>query len=355
MNNSSLPIVDSKVNLSSRFFDYSNVYFLPITCSFGLLTSILCLLASYKKDASNANLMTYIFINSTIDFLFVLTQLFSFIIRCGILCPYGYAYLSKQYEIYIFWFVGYSLINMQVFFNTFVAYNRLKAFSSKSIQQTSNFYRPLILFALIAIVLNTISYPLDYDAKAFAIYMPNPYTTELLYQSSFRDEFQTTALQDIIFVCLALKDPFMYLFFCFLNLLVVLRYRKYVKNRRYLVKNTRSSKYIFFLYNIMDIILIHLFNSSDLKMKEKNESNFTRLTLNCCVLYVFGNLIDCFIILASIFNFQYFYFCDGCVDIIGNFFFYISYSMHFFIYYKYNNKFKAQFISFCKEKLYLFR
>jgi hypothetical protein len=259
MNNSSLPIVDSKVNLSSRFFDYSNVYFLPITCSFGLLTSILCLLASYKKDASNANLMTYIFINSTIDFLFVLTQLFSFIIRCGILCPYGYAYLSKQYEIYIFWFVGYSLINMQVFFNTFVAYNRLKAFSSKSIQQTSNFYRPLILFALIAIVLNTISYPLDYDAKAFAIFMPNPYTTELLYQSSFRDEFQTTALQDIIFVCLALKDPFMYLFFCFMNLLVVLRYRKYVKNRRYLVKNTRSSKCIYFNITYWILNLIHLF------------------------------------------------------------------------------------------------
>lgn len=242
MNNSSLPIVDSKVDLSPRFLDYSNVYFLPITCLFGLFTSALCLFGSYKKDASNANLMNYIFINSVIDFIFLLTQMFTFIIRCGILCPYGYAYLSKQYEICIFWFVGYSLVNLQIFFNTFISYNRLKAFSSKSVQQSSNFYRPLLIFAIFSIILNLVSNLVNYDVKAFAIYMPNPNTTEYLYQWVFRDEFLIIAVQDIVFACLAIKDPFMYLFFCFMNLLVVFKYQRYLKKKRSLLKNTRISK-----------------------------------------------------------------------------------------------------------------
>lgn len=243
MNDSSLPIVYTKDDLTSRFLDYSNVYFLPTTCFFGMITSVFCLLSSYKTDASNANLMNYIFINSIVDLFFLLTQFFSFIIRCGTLCPYGYAYLSKAYEIHIFWFIGYSLVNMQVFFNTYVAYNRLKAFSSTSIQKTPNFYYPFYFFAVVAILLNIMPTPLDYDVSAFAIYMPGPNTTEVLYQVGFRTDFQSTvAFQVTLTVFLAFKDPFMYLFFSFMNLLVVYKFKKYLTKKRKLIKTSRSRK-----------------------------------------------------------------------------------------------------------------
>ena len=117
-----LRVYYSKVNLTNSFVDNSNVYLLPSICLFGIGTSLLCLLVSFKRDDSNAKTLDYILINSAIDFIFLLIEIFVVIIRCGALCPYGYTYAAKFYEIYIFQYVGYIFVTGQVLLNIYVAY-----------------------------------------------------------------------------------------------------------------------------------------------------------------------------------------------------------------------------------------
>ena len=131
MNISNFPIYYSKENLTVRFADYSNVILMPTICYIGVLGSLLSLIVTFKRDESNAKTLDFIFLNSSIDFIFLLTQSFLVVFRCGVLCPYGYKYASKFYEIYIFLYFGYILITSQVFLNIYVSYDRLKMFSAK--------------------------------------------------------------------------------------------------------------------------------------------------------------------------------------------------------------------------------
>src|SRR5579883_2357715 len=114
INNSLLPIYYSKENFSSRFYDYSNVFFLPMVCFFGMISSILCIVGSLKKDDSKTQTFTFMLINSIVDFLFLLSQFFIFSFRCGVLCSFGYSYMTTFYKIEFFWFGGYALVNSQV-------------------------------------------------------------------------------------------------------------------------------------------------------------------------------------------------------------------------------------------------
>lgn len=75
----------------------------------------------------------------------------------------------------------------------------------------------------------------------------------------------------------------------------------------------------------------------------RNESNYTKLTVVCCVTYLVGNFIDCFTAIGFTFGFQFSSWAGGSFNIIGNVFFYFSHSVHFFIYYHYDKNFKTEF------------
>lgn len=124
MSRRNLTIYYSKEELSERIYDYSNVYLLPSICLFGMATSGLSIIVSFKKSL-NENILKYIFINSLADFSFLLTQFFLLIIRCGTLCPYGYSYWANIYEIYVYWFLGYTIICFKVLVDISVSIERL--------------------------------------------------------------------------------------------------------------------------------------------------------------------------------------------------------------------------------------
>lgn len=233
--NISLPIFYSKEKISSRFFDFSNILILPAVCLFGLFTSSTCMLGSYKHDESNSRILNYIFLNSLVDFFFLLTQFWSFIIRCGAVCPYGYTYISKVFEIYIYSFLGYTLVNSQAIFSILVSFDRFKMFSSLNPNQT-NLYRSYFLCFLISIGLNFLSIPLIYTIHEFAVYIPSPNKTEVLYRPAIRNEFESRVIHDLLAAFLTVKDPFMYLIFGFINVVVVIKFQKYVNRKKSLTE-----------------------------------------------------------------------------------------------------------------------
>ena len=245
---SEITIFNSKENLTNRFVDYSNVYLLPSVCGFGIITSFLCIVVSLKSDESNAKTFDYILLNSLIDFFFLLIQCFLFIIRCGILCPYGYTWFAKFYEIYIYLYVGYVLILSQVFLNIYVAHDRLKMFSATanfSGRKQISIYKVYLVFAIIATLANLLPYVIAREIVPLGIYQPDPNSTytEILYVRIFRQDFMTATIQNVLLVYGALKDPFFFFVLFVVSFLVCLRFRNYLKTRHILLKSFTLGMY----------------------------------------------------------------------------------------------------------------
>ena len=248
MNNSSLPIYYSKESLTIRFADYSNVYLMPTVCAFGIVTSLICIIVSLKRDESNAKLFNYIILNSFIDFLFLWCEFFIFIIRCGILCEYGNTYGAKIYEIYIFLYAGYVLVTSQVFLSIYIAYDRLRIFSTKDgNKKQMSIFKVYIVCFLISILSNLAPYLISRQVISVGILIPDPNSTyfEVLYVKAFRPDFQTQTADILLTVNLFVKDIVMFIVLCVLNVWICVRFRAYLNARKFLIKKATTCKYCF--------------------------------------------------------------------------------------------------------------
>ena len=245
MNISSLPVYYSKERLTPRFADYSNVYVLPPICAFGIATNILCIIVSAKRDESNAKSLDYILLNSIIDVVFLLIQLFLFIIRCGALCPYGYTYGAKFYEIYIYLYIGYVLITSQVLLSMYIAWDRLNMFSGKLSKQKPklNLFMVYIIFFIIGGILNTPQIILPKIIIPLGIFKSNENSTtyEIIWIRSTKSEYETELAQWLLASLSLINYPLLYSLLFLLNIWVCLKFRLYLKSRQQLLKYATSS------------------------------------------------------------------------------------------------------------------
>lgn len=270
-------IITTKTNLTVRIADYSNMFVLPPICVFGMLTSLGCLAGSFHQDEElNAKMLNYIFLNSLIDFVFLFIQFWLLLIRCGALCPYGYTYWAKFYEIYIYTFLSYVLATSQVILGIYVSIERLQMFSTSKLQaqvqqqhqrrscqnkkasrgmvkKKPSLYGVYVGCVLVSTLLNAPPYLLPTEVAVLGIFVPEGTNSsshqneERLYIRKTRPEFKTSLMQALLTLVLAFKDPFLMCVFCLFNGLVCIRLRQYLNNRKkYLTsKATTSSIYIY--------------------------------------------------------------------------------------------------------------
>jgi hypothetical protein len=244
MVSSSLEVYHSRTVLTNRLSDYSNVYLLPCICAFGLLTnlaSILVTVGMRNKD----HMIKYILINSSVDFLFLLTQLFVFIIRCGDLCPFGYTYAAKFYENYIYFFIGYSLILFQNLFNLYMTIERL-CLLSKNIKYRRFLSKVnkkwlFLLFFVVAIFFNV---PINFflnEIRPLGILIniwntsgADANSTETLF--AVIQKSNTLSLQ-IIKTCLYLiKNPLLLILIGFVNIVVAVKFHNFIRKKQKTLK-----------------------------------------------------------------------------------------------------------------------
>ena len=257
MNISSLPVYYSKDEFTPRFADYSNVYVLPSICAFGIATNILCIIVSAKRDESNAKSLDYILLNSVIDVVFLLIQFFLFIIRCGALCPYGYTYGSKFYEIYIYLFVGYVLITSKVLLSMYIAWDRLNMFSGilSAKKPKLNLYMVYIIFFIIGCISNTPQIILPKIIIPLGIYMTNENSTtyEIMWIRSTKVEYQTPLAQWLLTSITIINYPLLFGLLFLLNIWLCVKFRMYLKSRQQLLKYATSSNLSLYLF--LDFLL----------------------------------------------------------------------------------------------------
>ena len=131
MNNSFLTdsiVHNSTDYLSFRITDIGNTFILPPICILGVLMNLLNVIVLLQPDLKDA-IFSFMLINSIADFLFLFICSFTFIIRCGVLCNSGYTYESKFFELYIYLFVGNSILLFSTLLDIVVSLNRLFSFS----------------------------------------------------------------------------------------------------------------------------------------------------------------------------------------------------------------------------------
>lgn len=253
MSNDSLPIYTSKLILSSRFYDYSNSFILPVVCAFGLFTSTFNILSSYdyKKDTSHSQSLKFIFINSLIDFAFLVTQFFVFTFRCGALCTFGFDYFPQLYHIQIFLFVGYSLVNSQVLLGIYVSIGRLRLFTARnsSSSQNSRLFIVYLVCLFVAICANLFANSLAYQVVEVGIYQPDNATRpQILFGAVYSPMFETLLMKRIQGVVYFITSPIMYLVYCGLNILVLTKFRQHLRKKRTLVYQSASNNSITFFF-----------------------------------------------------------------------------------------------------------
>jgi hypothetical protein len=202
--------------------------------------SIVVTLTVTRKD----HMIKYILTNSSIDFLFLFSQFFLFIIRCGSLCPYGYTYKSKLYENYVYLYIGYDLITVQAIFNFFMTLERLVLFSSSTkyakLFGKLNMRWLLFSFLIVALLINMPPYLIDNRIQAFGVVKSNLTTneTEILYLISHNKKNYQPSAHIFIAILILTKSPIFMALTGLVNILVAVKFNQFIQKKKIMLKIT---------------------------------------------------------------------------------------------------------------------
>ncbi len=107
---------------------------LPFVSLFALFNSLVCVIVLSNKRLKGV-MFQHMLLDSIFSSVYSLSNSFTFIIRCGIFCPYGYAYYSKFYEIYFYIYIAKSVELFILLLDVNMSLIRLGSFSAKRNEQ----------------------------------------------------------------------------------------------------------------------------------------------------------------------------------------------------------------------------
>ena len=309
MNLEKLQVFNSTDGFSIIIYDIANVFILPFICLFGIITSIINVIVMIKSKLNNY-LNKYLFLKSFCDLTFLITQCFTFIIRCGRWCSYSYSYISKCYDAYIYRYFGYVLINFCCFLDISVSIDRI--FSFKTTSRYNKFKIPFKIRCVVLLILSTLvcipQYALFRIPEAVGklkIYDSKKNFTryEVLYLLKNQ---KNEDLKIFVSVLRYVRGYGSYGFLTFLNIIIVYKLKLHLSKKKSMT-------------NILN---------KNLK-SQKTESKTTLMILVICINYLIGNMLDSLSLSIYIENNILLL---NLVNMISNSLLYISHSLHLFIY-----------------------
>ena len=126
--------------LTSRFSDNINI----VQSIVSLLVFISCLLFAIVCLNRKLKSVTYqhLALDAIVSVIYSAIQCWLWIIRCGALCPYGYNFWSKLYELYIFIYFKQTLDVFMMFIEIHLTYVKLQSFQNE-LSTSAKQYIPL--------------------------------------------------------------------------------------------------------------------------------------------------------------------------------------------------------------------
>ena len=180
-------------------------------------------------------------INSLTDLVFLFIEFFLVIIRCGNLCPLGYEFSSKIYELYIYLFVGYTIISFQLLLDISVSLNRLFSFSAtKSNSKEISFLIKCLIFMFVAFIINFPNTLSNEVAKLGLLELKEKNFTryETLYMVNIKDDFKTPLIKAFLVIFSIIKEPILFVSLLIINIIVAFKFRKHLNMKKKLTKGT---------------------------------------------------------------------------------------------------------------------
>ena len=328
----------NKSELSPRLVDYTNVFIHPAICLFGMVTSLLSLVIFCDKKfllaKANSIIYQYMLVISVCDFLFLLTQFFLVVIRCGSLCPFGYAQSSKSYELYIYLFIGYTIITFEVLLDISVSINRLFSFSTKLKNSSEIKFRLKCgLFLIASIVLNVpIAISNEVSLLGYSIdEQSNNTHYEELFKVNLKVSFDSPLTRAVLLAISIAKETLLFFILCILNIIIAVKLNRHM--------NKKSN-----------LTLAKIAADNQVKAGRRAndgpvvKNNSTLMIFIIDVIFLIGNFMDVLGISLDVAGFfvyhpeikNYFF-------TLGNMLFFSSHGTMFFVYFVFDANFKNKF------------
>ena len=314
-------------SLTAKITDIGNTYILPAICVFGIFTNFISMIVLYKMDLKNS-IYKFMLIVSIRDFIYLFLPVFLTIFRCGALCSYGYKYESKVYELYIYLFIGNSIMTFGNMLDIFVSLNRLLAFSSTSPKASEiSFKWRCIVSGIFAIIINILVIILPKSIQKIGLLTTFDATNsthiiyEVLYSVKLSNIGKNQIGQLIVTILTFVRTTFLIFFLFLINVIVGLKFSRHIHKKKMIV-NSNNSKII---------------NGTKLTIKNNNT---TRMVLLMGCNYLAGNLPFGIAAILSSVNFDpYIY---SIYQLYSNSSLFLSFGSNIFIFYIFDNKFKAK-------------
>ena len=245
-----LPIYKTLSGLTPDFVDKVNVFILPIIAVNSLITNLLCMIVFSNKVLFRNPTYKYLFYVSLSDFIYSLINSFIGIMRCGSLCPYGYNYWLKMYEIYIFQFFARVFEVSGVLIDIKLSLSRLFAFKKQSSSSKKNRYKLNIIISLLigSIIICPYS-TLTKEVRLFG-YLNNSHhnnhTNSMpieLYSITLNSIGRTDYGKQIVIIFLVFKGIILQNILSIINLIVFIKFRSHIKTKKLNFKSFNSNEF----------------------------------------------------------------------------------------------------------------
>ena len=118
------------LGLSTRVLDTLN-YIQPFVSALSFISSLICAMVCMNHLLKGV-IYQHLLLDSIVSTVYSALNAWTWIIRCGARCEYGYNYWSKVYELYVFLYFKQSLEVFMLLIEIHITYLKLRSFSVKS-------------------------------------------------------------------------------------------------------------------------------------------------------------------------------------------------------------------------------
>lgn len=247
--NNKLVLINSTESLSLRSSDFVNVFILPPICLVGIVLNVICIIVVAQKELTG-ELYSFILFHSICDLIFLFINTFTCIIRCGIYCPYTFAFLSKIWELYFHLFTGNTFLLFGTGLDIVVSFNRLFSFSSTRPKLIDKFNKidlkiKCLILAVISLVANLPSYVITRNVTLIGYLQHFEYSSEsssnmtVWYEPLFQALTNPIGKNDFmvafLFVLTLFRGVIPLFVLFFMNLIIGVKFRSHLKKKRKII------------------------------------------------------------------------------------------------------------------------
>ena len=234
MNNFNLTIFNSTASLSSRLIDVIYFFFIPISALLGIVifkAMTFCVLSiilkKNKPDFIYYYLLTFEISDSIIGIILCFIGLF----ECGSYCSLSYNYITKLFELIFFTYGANVALQFQTFLEIALALKRIEIFSSNKKVTNTNFKKKVFFLFILSMVVTSPVLLFNRNIIPIGILINSQNKEEILYSIKKTDWSQIEIWKIILLIIDLIRGFLMYILLLVINIIVVIKFKKYVKNK----------------------------------------------------------------------------------------------------------------------------